>query len=367
MRRILSHAQAQGTNRPRMATLRWSTPNSNACSRGRPLVPCLAPSPLVSPDPAPQMPTQLPARPPTGRTARRLEWQFLPPQIRALIEERCGSPVVDAASQGGGFTPGFASVLTCEDGTQHFVKAASVKAQKMFALSYREEARKLGSLQGLVPAPHLLWTHDDDDWVVLGFKYVAGKLPTRPWRPTHLTRLLDALEEIAHVPPPTDLDSIVDDMASMPAYWGAVRERRPDLAHADEAAALASRFGEVLTGNSIAHTDIRDDNTLLGKGGELWICDWSWPVLAAPWFDTLSALIGPRGDGLNVERILASRLLTRDVPAEQIDIALALLAGYFLKSADDPVPATSPYIRAAQAWQGAAVWRWLSERRGWDA
>jgi len=41
---------------------------------------------------------------PLGRTARRLEWQFLPPHIRTLIADRCGSPIVSAASQGGGFS-----------------------------------------------------------------------------------------------------------------------------------------------------------------------------------------------------------------------------------------------------------------------
>ena len=38
-----------------------------------------------------------------------------------------------ATSQNSGFTPGFASVLECEDGSRHFVKAASVRAQRMFA------------------------------------------------------------------------------------------------------------------------------------------------------------------------------------------------------------------------------------------
>ena len=85
----------------------------------------------------------LPSRIPHGRTARRVQWSHLPPTVRAHIEVRLGSPVEDAASQGGGFTPGFASVLTCEDGSRHFVKAASVKAQRMFADAYREEARKL--------------------------------------------------------------------------------------------------------------------------------------------------------------------------------------------------------------------------------
>jgi hypothetical protein len=45
---------------------------------------------------------------------------------------------------------------------------------------------------------------------------------------------------------------------------------------------------------------------------------------------------------------------------------LALLVGYFLKSADDPVPATSPYLREHQRWQGEVCWHWLCERRGWQ-
>ena len=90
---------------------------------------------------------------PAGKTARRLEWPFLPPNLRAYIERKCGSPVVEAESQGAGYTPGFASVLTCEDGSRHFVKAASVKAQRIFAVSYREEARKLAALPESVASP----------------------------------------------------------------------------------------------------------------------------------------------------------------------------------------------------------------------
>lgn len=305
--------------------------------------------------------------PPSGHTARRLEWQFLPPNVRDLVERRCGSPVVEASSQGGGYTPGFASVLVCADGSKHFVKAASVKAQRMFALSYREEARKLRALQDLVPAPRLLWSHEGDDWVVLGLAYVDAQLPARPWRPVDLDRLLDALHEVATLTPPAGLPlpSVEEDLADLPSYWDTIRERHPDLAHAEEAAELAARFPEALAGDRIQHTDVRDDNTLIGADGRLWICDWNWPVLAAPWFDTLTALIGPRGDGLEVEGILAERELTCDVPSEHVDIALALLAGHFLKSAGDPVPATSPHVRDAQAWQGEVVWRWLSDRRGW--
>jgi len=311
----------------------------------------------------------IPTTIPHGRTARRLEWAHLPPHIRSVIERRTGSPVTSAESQTSGFTPGFASVLTCDDGSRHFVKAASLKAQRPFAESYREEARKLSGLPAAAPAPRLLWTHDGDDWVVLGLEYVEARSPHRPWQPDDLEAALalvvDVAETLTPAPARLELDDFATEFADWPAFWDHLRIRRPDLAHLDEAAALAARFAEVTAGATVVHTDIRDDNILLARDGRVLMCDWNWPVLGAPWLDTVLLMIGPRGDGHDVDSVLASHPLTRDVPAEHVDILLALVAGYFLKSAGDPVPPTSPYVRDAQRWQGEVVWQWLCERRGW--
>jgi hypothetical protein len=309
----------------------------------------------------------MPSPIPHGRTARRLEWTHLPPVVRGDIEQRCGSPVVEAISQGGGFTPGFASVLICEDGSRHFVKAASATAQRVFAESYREEARKLRALPETVPAPRLLWV-DEGDWVVLGLEYVEARAPRRPWRADELDLCLDATEQVADrltpAPEGLELDSIETEFADWPALWDSVRDR-DERPHADEAAALASTYAEVTGGETLVHTDLRDDNVLLTPDGRALFCDWNWPVVGAPWLDSLILLISPRGDGVDVERILAERRLLRDVPADHVDRMLALLAGYLLSHADEPVPPTSPHLRAAQRLQGEAVWGWLCERRGW--
>jgi aminoglycoside phosphotransferase (APT) family kinase protein len=313
--------------------------------------------------PVPALPTTIPH----GRTARRLEWAHLPPQVRSVVEERCGSPVVSAVSQGAGFTPGFASVLTCADGTRHFVKAASAVAQRMFADSYREEARKLRALPPTAPAPRLLWSLDGD-WVVLGLEYVESRAPARPWRMPELDACLDALEVVARelTPAPADLrlTTFATELGAWPAYWDHVRTTR-DLPHADEAAELATTFAEVVAGDTLVHTDVRDDNVLLTPDGRALFCDWNWPVVGAPWLDSLVMLVGPRGDGLDVDTVIASRPLLREVPADHLDRVLAVICGYFLRSADEPVPPTSPHIRDAQRWQGEAVWDWLCERRGW--
>ena len=308
---------------------------------------------------------------PHHATARRLEWPFLPPNLRAWIERKCGSPVVSAISQTSGFTPGFASVLVCEDGSRHFVKAASVKAQRPFADSYREEARKLAALPPSVPAPRLLW-HLDDDWVVLGIEYVAARAPRRPWQQDDLDAVLDALEQAADAltPPPAGLalDSAEADFASLLDGWPGIHEHRTDLdpAHLAEAEALARRYAEVVGGDTLVHTDVRSDNVLIDPDGRALVCDWNWPVRGAAWFDSFAALIGPRGEGIDVEAVVADRRLLRDVPAEAFDINLALYVGYFFTQAELPVPPTSPHIRDHQRWQGEVCWDWLAERRGWS-
>lgn len=310
-----------------------------------------------------------PSAVPHGQTAQRLEWRFLPPHIRAQVEERCGAPVVDAASQGAGFTPGFASVLTCADGSRHFVKAAATTAQRMFADSYREEARKLAAVPPEAPAPRLLWTIDED-WVVLGLEYVECRNPHRPWQADELTACLDAVELAAKVLTPVpdglELSSFAEEFRDWPTKWHRVAESQPDLPHLAEAAGLAARYTEIADGDTVVHTDVRDDNFLIRPDGTALICDWNWPVAGADWLDSLFTLIGPRGDGVDVNAVIASRPLLRDVPAEHIDIALALIAGYFFTSADEPVPPASPHLRAAQAWQRDVIWHWLGERRGWS-
>jgi len=317
---------------------------------------------------------RIPTTIPHGRTAQRLEWPHLPPHVRDLVEQRCGSPVVEAESQGAGFTPGFASVLTCADGSRHFVKAASTKAQRMFAEAYREEARKLAALPDGAPAPLLLWQHDADDWVVLGIEHVTARHPVRPWRPEDLAACLAMTAGMAATLTPTPEGLAAADFATefadWPAFWEQLRAAPPSLpgfdAHVDEAAGLAGRYAEVTAGDTLVHTDIRDDNLLLADDGRVLLCDWNWPVVGAPWLDSLLLLIGPRGDGLDVEAALAASPVTRDVPAEAVDIVLALVTAYFLVSAAQPVPSTSPYIRDAQRWQGEVCWQWLAERRGWS-
>ena len=123
-------------------------------------------------------------------------------------------------------------MLTCEDGSKHFVKAASTKAQRMFAEAYREEARKLEALPAGGtgrPAP-----------VVAGrrrlvrpgarARRVATAAPARGGRRTWTPRwtpwsvVADLL-----TPPPAglELDDVATEFASFPGYWDHLRTHGP--------------------------------------------------------------------------------------------------------------------------------------------
>lgn len=77
-------------------------------------------------------------------TAQRPDWSALPASLRLAIEDRCGSEVVEATSQGGGFTNGFASRLLLADGARVFVKAAP--QDTWIAGSYRQESEVVSTL-----------------------------------------------------------------------------------------------------------------------------------------------------------------------------------------------------------------------------
>lgn len=315
--------------------------------------------------------TQIPVR----ATARRPRWQDLPVAVRGHIEMAAGASVVSTWSSGTGFTPGFASRLSLDDGREVFVKAASSADDRrhLWSLSdaYRDEARKLRGLGPRFGAPSLLWSHDVESegerWVLLGLEYVAGVPPRRPWRADQLRLVLDRLAEVAPAlaDPPPELalapvyDEIVVDFGDR---LGRVRELSGSDAWLDTVAELCADSATLLVGGSLVHLDLRDDNVLITREGEVWFVDWNFPAIGAPWIDLVCLLLSARGDGLDVEAILRSHPLSRDVDPRAINALLALLWSYWGIAMTEPVPPHSPHLRDHQRWYGDVTRDWLHER-----
>lgn len=217
---------------------------------------------------------------------------------------------------------------------------------------------------------------EQDEWLVLAFEDVTGRMPVRPWRPGELRPVLDMLTPLADALTPapaglppldttTDLDTDFRFWRRLAAGDGSVDPQlvpgawRPFVARLAE---FEGEWAELAAGDTAAHFDLREDNLLLTEDGGVQVCDWNWLSLAAPWVDLVGLLISVHGDGLDAESYLAEHPLTRDLAWRAVDAFLVALAGYFTESAaQQPFP-NSPWIRTHQAWWRDSTMSWLALR-----
>ncbi len=295
--------------------------------------------------------------------------------MRAAVVEGLGSIVVKAESQRSGFTPGFASRLWLADGRTAFVKAAN-SARSWLVESYALEAANLALLPAVVPAPRIRrrldLTDGDTGWLVLIFDDVSGRPPSRPWKWEQADRVLAAVRalSVALTPAPRGRPwngFVADVFPDPPGLFDplTVRGLLPDIA--GPLRELGMSAVERVRGDTLVHSDLRDDNVILADTGEVWVCDWNWPTSGPIWVDTLTVAISMVGDGLDGDRILSESGLVAQTDADLIDGLLALLLGYCLTAGIDAPPDASPFLQAHRTWYAQVIEGWLRHRRGWVA
>jgi len=311
-----------------------------------------------------------------GNGAQRLQWHDLADHVRAAVEVRLGSPVAEALSQPGGFSPGFASRLLLEDGRRVFVKAVSGAQNRESPAIYRQEARYAAALPARVPAPRLLWTFDDDDWVALAFEDIEARPPSLPWRTDELSRVLEAIAALPALltPPPFEAPALADAFERAFTGWRRLAGKERELvvhldpwaqAHLNRLAELEATWAAGALGNTLLHSDLRADNILLTPD-RVYIVDWPWARIGPAWFDLLGMLpsVAMQGGG-DPEEIFISQEVGREADPAAVNATLAGLTGYFLRSGLQPAPPGLPALRPFQLAQGEAALAWLKGRLGW--
>ena len=125
----------------------------------------------------------------------RLHWEDLPARIRAAVEGWLGEPVIEAATQTGGFSPGVAARLRAASGRRVFLKAVGHEPNPDSAPMHRREIRIAAALPATAPAPRLLWSLDEGPggWVALLYEDIAGRQPRIPWREEELAQFVGRL------------------------------------------------------------------------------------------------------------------------------------------------------------------------------
>ncbi len=248
-----------------------------------------------------------------------------------------------------------------------FVKGVSDDHQWLME-AYRTEAAKLAVLPAAVPAPRVRTTltvpTGGRNWFILLLDDVDGAPPVRPWRLVEARRVLRAARRTAEALTPAPLERtwapVAAEIDPFPD-WSHARRRYP-IGGAAEALSLAGL--PRLTGDTLVHTDLRDDNVIMARDGQVWFCDWNFPTVGPAWVDAVTLAISMHGDGLDADALLAESGVAA-AGEELVDVLLATLLGYFARAGQQPTPDTSPYLRRAQTWYADVVADWLARRRGW--
>jgi aminoglycoside phosphotransferase len=302
----------------------------------------------------------------------RLRWEDLPADLQDAVVEAAGAPVRAAASQPGGFSPGMASVLHLIDGRSVFVKAVSEAHNPDSPGLHRREAEVLAALPDEVPAPRLLWSFDDGDWVALMTEAVDGVTPEQPWRAEELDAFLRAAARLVEVltPTPVPAPPAADHFAGSFRGWrrlaagsaGTHRLDRWARRRLDRLAAIEESWHEAAAGKSLLHADLRADNVLLTRAGAV-VVDWPHACVGASWADLLLALpsIAMHGGG-DPQQLWDRYPPGRAADPDAVTAVLTAAAGYFLWQGSQPPPPGLPRVRAFQLAQGEVALRWLRQR-----
>ncbi len=306
-----------------------------------------------------------------GIGGNRLAWAQLPDTVRKSIEVAVGSTVVDAVSQPGGFSPGFAARLRLADGRRVFAKAIGAAQGSDAVAFYRREAGIASRLPASVAAPRLLWSGGGEDWAALVFEEVDGHNPRLPWRPADWRRVHDALVGLARerTPSPVDLPPVAADPDLFSGWRSLAAD--PELAAAldpwaranvDRLAALEAGWPDAAAGDTLVHGDLRADNVLLA-GERVLFVDWPHAGTGAPWIDLLGMLpsVAMQG-GPDPADVWRTSPLARGVDPAAVDSVLAAVAGFFVHGALLPAPPGLPTLRRFQRLQGEPALAWLRSR-----
>jgi aminoglycoside phosphotransferase (APT) family kinase protein len=305
----------------------------------------------------------------------RVNWESVPAPVRAGIEAICGSPVLRALSQPGGFSPGVAARLACADGSRWFVKAVSADANQHAPTMHRREAEVLRGLDPLIaagdlPVPRLHGVFEADPWIALVLNDVEGRQPAVPWDRGELTRVLAALDQLSGelTPSPVAAASLAEQFSEDFTGWRTLAEAGdPDRldawsrARLTELAEIERSWPGYLAGDTLLHADLRGDNVLLA-GGRVLFVDWPHACVGAAVADVvfLAPSVTMQG-GPQPDEILAMTRPGRAASRETVRAAVCAVAGYLTEGSLRPPPPGLPTVRAFQAAQGEIARRWLAD------
>ncbi|WP_328999168.1 phosphotransferase [Kribbella sp. NBC_00709] len=314
-------------------------------------------------------------------TSLRPAWSSLPSSLHDALAVALGIQITAvSAPVSSGFTGGFAARARLSDGREVFIKAAPDAGHAYGA--YQREAEVVPQLPKPVRAPAIIATAsasaEGGRWFAVVSEWVPARMPGAPWTDADFAVVTAACEEMADALCPSPLSGLrvfadlVGDDIIVPAQI--IAGERPLPAGLQEwvprvlpeVAELAAAGPQVLTGDTAMHSDLRPDNILIDGDGACWVVDWNWLTLGPRWVDWVGLLPLAQHHGIDTFAAVQDNPLTADVPRDDIDVLIAVIAAYMMKNADSPPPpGCTPALREHQRLSAWTFLDWLAVRRGW--
>lgn len=306
-------------------------------------------------------------------TSVRPDWASLPDAVRAYAERQMGSPVAEAQTCGGGYTPGLASRLLLKDGRRMFLKGMG--DEHPFAPHYADEVAATAALPAGI-APELLWwaaPREGMGWWLLCLEDVPGTQPV--FRPGgDVEAVVGAMESAAKMLTPCPLSPSVqlpDILAKWFTGWTDLVEEGAEaldpwaVRHMAALVEAEQRGYADCAGDTLVHWDIRPDNMIRRPDGSIVLIDWAYRFRGADWIDPAVLVPALIVGGHTPEQAEAT---VAGLPQPDPDVLTAFavgLAGYWTWCSLMLDPPGAPFLRHSRAVHAAAALEWLRYRTGW--
>jgi aminoglycoside phosphotransferase len=309
---------------------------------------------------------------PSETGSRRISWADLPRSVAAGIEDVLRGRATAAASQPGGFSDGLAVRLRLADGRRAFAKAVDARAAPGVGAFHRREIAVAGGLPSGVPAPRLLGSYDDGEWVALVFEDIDGRLPAQPWCEDELERVLHAVTDLAErltPAPPRDLPyppprlggwaRLAHDPAARARLAAIAPEAVADL---ELHLALEAHLDEAIAGDTLVHGDLYPFNILLTTDRVVFV-DWPHAWVGPAHADLVMLLGSVALSGLDPERYASRHPLLTPLAPESLNTLISAQAGFLLSLSATAATAADPHLLHMATALARASLNWLATRR----
>lgn len=311
-------------------------------------------------------------------------WAAVPLELKSLIAERLGSPVVRGERVYGGYGPGPSFRLLLANGERAFTKSMSPDSSDVQRKVFSQELRVYKELaEHITPwAPSFLGEAKHEQWHALILEDLGPK-SAPPWSISKARIAAHGLAELhsstrdvsfpSWIPRPGELDVFEPQMWSQTVSVETLQKVAGLAADPEAAMKWLERFVPDLSGVSdrlkeadghwsLMHLDVRSDNLRI-VDGKLRLFDWPFTCIGPPELDIVNFAQTVWAEGFfDGETVLRWYEDVRPLRQDVVTAAVVAISNFFAHRSWQPDMPRLPRIRPWQRQQLKVTLRWAATR-----